>query len=85
MEFNFAANTPIPNKMELASLRETYPKGCRIQLIRMDDSQAVPTGTVGTVDYIDGMGQIHVRWANGSSLAIVPGMDCFLKCTEESI
>ena len=54
-------------------------KGDRIELIFMDDAQAVPPGTKGTVTMIDGIGQIHVNWDNGRTLAVVPGVDRFKK------
>lgn len=59
----------------LKSLREEYPKGTRVELIRMEDVQAPPIGTKGTVAFVDDIGTIHVMWENGSSLGIVYGED----------
>ena len=56
-------------------LRERYPKGTRVELIRMEDIQAPPVGTRGTVTAVDDMGTIHVRWDNGSSLGVAYGAD----------
>ena len=56
-------------------LRERYPKGTRVELIRMEDDQAPPVGTRGTVTAVDDMGTIHVRWDNGSSLGVAYGAD----------
>lgn len=53
--------------------------GDRVRLIRMDDPQAPEPGTEGTVRLVDGIGDIHVAWDNGSSLALIPGEDQFLK------
>jgi hypothetical protein len=50
-------------------------KGKRIRLIKMDDIQAPPPGTMGTIKFIDGIGQIHIAWDNGSSLAVQPEND----------
>ena len=58
-------------------MRLTYPKGTRIRLIHMEDAHGVPDNTFGTVDFIDDMGQIHVHWDNGSSLALITGVDDF--------
>ncbi len=36
--------------------RELYPAGTRLLLLHMDDPQAVPSGTRGSVDYVDDAG-----------------------------
>lgn len=50
-------------------------KGKRVKLIKMNDPQAPPSGTHGTIKGTDGIGQIHVNWDNGSTLAIQPEND----------
>ena len=52
--------------------------GKRIVLVSMDDPQAPESGTKGIIKGVDGMGQIHVRWDNGSTLAVIPEVDNFL-------
>lgn len=52
-------------------LREMYPVGTRVKLTRMDDPQAPPIGTLGTVTGVDDIGNIMVNWDNGSSLNVV--------------
>lgn len=54
-------------------LNRLYSKGTRIKLIAMKDDCPVPSGTRGTVDFIDIEGQIHMKWDNGSSLALIYG------------
>ena len=54
-----------------------YPKGTKIKLNSMQDDYPVPSGTKGIVDFIDDAGQIHVNWNNGSSLALIYGVDDF--------
>ena len=44
----------------LAALREQYPPGTRVELLRMDDPQAPPIGTRGTVRGVDDTGSIMV-------------------------
>ena len=39
-------------------------------------------GLKGKVAMVDDAGQIHVNWENGSSLAVIPGVDKFHKITE---
>ena len=59
----------------LEKLREEYPPGTRVELIRMEDIQAPPTGTQGTVIGVDDIGSVMVSWDNGSSLSVVYGED----------
>lgn len=44
--------------------------GDRVKCIFMDDPFPVPSGVCGTVIGIDSIGQIHVDWDNGQSLAL---------------
>lgn len=60
---------------QFKDLREKFPTGTRVELVRMDDPQAPPIGTLGTVGAVDDMGTIHVRWDNGSRLGVVLGED----------
>ena len=56
-------------------LRINYPKGTRVELVKMDDVQAPPIGTQGTVQLVDDTGTIMVDWDNGSTLGVVLGVD----------
>ena len=38
----------------------------------------MPKGLRGVVTHIDDAAQVHVRWQNGSSLAIIPEVDKFI-------
>lgn len=64
-----------PNKEFLEKLRKSYPKGARVELDCMDDLQAPPRGTHGTVQGVDDLGSILVHWDTGSSLNVVYGED----------
>ncbi len=64
----------------------SYPPGSRILLYQMTDPYApVPSGTRGTVRYVDDAGQIGVAWDNGRSLSLIPGVDSFRKLTQQEI
>ena len=49
-------------------LKDLYPAGTRAKLVEMNDIQAPPIGTLGTVMYVDDIGTIHIKWDNGSTL-----------------
>lgn len=59
----------------LQTLRERYPRGTRVELVQMDDLQAPPIGTKGTVIGVDDIGSIMVAWDNGSGLYVAYGVD----------
>lgn len=60
---------------QLRHLRQTYPPGTRVELVRMDDAQAPPIGTLGTVTGVDDTGSLLVNWDNGSGLNVIWGVD----------
>ena len=62
---------------EVEKLRERYRVVMRVRLIKMDDIQAPPIGTVGTIIKVDDAGNIRVSWDTGSSLSIIPNRDEF--------
>ena len=64
-----------PSKEIVEKVRKDYPIGSRVELVRMDDEQAPPIGTKGTVYGVDDTGSIMVRWDNGSGLNVVYGAD----------
>ena len=61
----------------MKKIKELYPTGTKIRLIRMDNPQAPPTGTVGVVTFVNDIGQIHVSWENRSSIALSAILDKF--------
>lgn len=68
-----------PSKDLVEQLRKRYPAGTRVRLISMDDIQAPPVGTLGTVRGVDDAGDIMVSWDNGSELNVVYGVDEIIK------
>lgn len=68
-----------PNRETVERVRMEYPAGTRVELVRMDDVQAPPIGTRGTVEGVDDTGSIMVRWDNGSHLHVVYGEDACRK------
>ena len=63
------------SKEALQNLRERFPKGTRVELVKMEDPQAPPAGTKGTVLGVDDIGSIMVAWDNGCGLCVAYGED----------
>ena len=64
-----------PSKAIVEVLRRQYSVGTRVELVRMDDPQAPPIGTKGTVRGVDDIGSIMVAWDNGCGLSVAYGAD----------
>ena len=64
-----------PNKETVDRICREYPVGTRVVLVRMDDVQAPPVGTKGTVLGVDDTGSLLMRWDTGSSLNVIYGED----------
>lgn len=64
-----------PSKETVERIRKEYPVGTRVELVQMDDPQAPPVGTKGTVRGVDDIGSIMVAWDSGGSLSVVWGED----------
>ena len=64
-----------PSKELVEGLRKRYPVSCRVELLCMDDPQAPPIGTEGTVIGVDDIGSVMVTWDNGCGLSVAYGED----------
>ena len=66
-----------PSKETVERVRKEYPVGSRVELVRMDDPQAPPVGTKGTVRGVDDIGSIMVAWDNGCGLSVAYGATAY--------
>ena len=64
-----------PDRKTVERIRKEYPVGTRVILEQMEDVQAPPAGTMGTVLGVDDTGSLLMRWDNGSGLNVVYGED----------
>lgn len=64
-----------PSKKIVEQVRGQYPAGTRVELLHMDDVQAPPIGTKGTVKGVDDTASLLVAWDNGSHLNVIYGED----------
>ena len=68
-----------PSRDIVKRVRKEYPIGIRVKLAKMDDAQAPPIGTKGTVKGVDDTASIMVSWDNGCSLNIIYEEDLCIK------
>jgi hypothetical protein len=47
-----------------------------------DDPKPIESGTLGTVQAVDDAGQLLMKWDNGRSLSLIPGVDNFHTVTQ---
>ena len=73
-----------PKRETIERLRKQYPVGCRVELVRMDDRQAPPIGTKGTVLWVDDTGSLIMDWDNGSGLNVIYGEDVVRKVGDKN-
>ena len=64
-----------PSKEMVEQVRRQYPAGTRVKLLHMEDVQAPPIGTRGTVEGVDDTASLLVAWDNGSHLNVIYGDD----------
>jgi hypothetical protein len=65
-----------PSKEKIEMIKKNYPVDCKVMIDFMDDPYGIPSGSIGTVRYIDSIGQIHLK---EYGLALVYGVDRFHK------
>ena len=64
-----------PGRDIIEKLKQQYPVGTRVILRKMDDCQAPPIGTKGTVQGVDDAASLLVKWDNDCGLNVVYGVD----------
>lgn len=64
-------------KAYVENLRLMIPAGSEVVLTSMYNEPQMKEGLKGEVRFIDDIGQIHVEWENGSTLALDTSVDKF--------
>ena len=64
-------------KNSVAYLRMLYKPGVRVVLHKMEDPYPVESGTQGSVDHVNDIGTILVKFDNGRFIGLIPDMDAF--------
>ncbi len=69
-----------PDQRTVKQVRKMYPRGTRVELIRMDDPYSLlKPGDKGTVRLVDDTATVFVDWDSGSGLGVVYGVDTVRK------
>lgn len=68
---------------QIDKIKKEYTEGTKVILLNMEGESQMPRGLKGEVMLVDDAGQIHVRWENGSSLALNVEVDTFHKVEPE--
>jgi hypothetical protein len=72
------AMNDFPSREEVERMKKMYPVGTRIELMQMQDPHAaIESGMQGTVEHVDDIGTLHMKWDNGRTLGIIPSEDDF--------
>jgi hypothetical protein len=64
-----------PDRETVERVKKEYPAGTRVILQQMEDPQAPPVGTMGTILGVDDTASLLTKWDNGSGLNVVYGVD----------
>lgn len=74
----------IPTQEQVKLIKQIYKPKTKIKLIKMYDyMNSVPSGTIGIVEFVDDIGNISVKWENGSTTNLIKGIDEFKILGEE--
>lgn len=67
------------SQKEIDEIKEKYKPGMKLKLLKemYDEKKSVPVGEIGTIDFVDDIGTIHINWECGSSLGLIPDVDNF--------
>lgn len=71
-------------RRKAAQFKEMYPVGSRVRLDHMSESDPdpIPSGTLGTVLFVDDIGTVHCKFDNGRQLGLCSEVDSFCKVVE---
>lgn len=74
----------IPTQEKVKLIKQIYKPNTKIELIKMYDYiNSVPSGTIGIVEFVDDIGNISVKWENGSTTNLIKGIDEYKILGEE--
>lgn len=65
-----------PSRETVECIRKQYPTGARVELVSMNDPYSkLKPGDQGTVNFVDDIGTVFIKWDCGSSLGAAYGED----------
>ena len=73
-----------PSEARVKRVKSEFQKGTRVECVRLNDPWSpIHPGEKGTVDLVDDVGTIHIRWDSGRYLGAVLGEDKVMAIKEE--
>lgn len=68
---------------QIQAIKTQYTPGTRIELTDDMAYESIYAGMRGLVVAVDDLGDILMKWDNGRSLSLIPGVDSFKTITPE--
>lgn len=65
--------------INVEKVKERYQPGVKITVLEMEDPLPVESGSIGVVDFVDDIGNVHCVFENGRKIAVIPGVDRFVR------
>lgn len=67
------------SNINVEKVKERYQPGVKIRVLEMEDPFPVESGSIGVVDCVDDIGNVHCVFENGRKIAVIPGVDRFVR------
>ena len=65
--------------IDVEKVKEKYQPGTKIMVLEMKDPLPVESGSIGVVDCVDDIGNVHCVFENGRRIAVIPGVEMFVR------
>lgn len=64
---------------DVVSIKERFKSGTKVRVLEMKDPLPIESGSIGTVEYVDDIGNIHCVFEDGREIDVIPGVDRFIR------
>lgn len=67
------------SNIDVNKIKEKFKSGTKVMVLEMKDNLPVESGSIGIVDCVDDIGNVHCVFESGRRIAIIPGVDRFIR------